>query len=315
MKRKIIIWGTGRNYELQKQFIEEEFEVIGYIDKKKPGSIKVDDISKYKFDYIYISTAKYELEIREQLKNMGINDERIVSRRDMYWEMVPNLELRDKWVEEKLRKIPEGKIILDAGAGEQPYKKLCSHLKYISQDFGEYDTSENKEALQMQEWNSRTVDILSDIINIPLEDESVDVILCTEVIEHIKNPVLAIKEFSRLLKPDGQLLLTAPNCSLTHMAPYYFCNGFSRYWYEENLKDFGFEIEELTEYGNYFSWIKQELLRTEEIINRYVGNVRGGGTSVLNAGIRFFDELSKLDKGSSELLCLGRMVVAKRIRE
>lgn len=277
MKRKIIIWGTGRNYELQKQFIEEEFEVIGYIDKKKPGSIKVDDISKYKFDYIYISTAKYELEIREQLKNMGINDERIVSRRDMYWEMVPNLELRDKWVEEKLRKIPEGKIILDAGAGEQPYKKLCSHLKYISQDFGEYDTSENKEALQMQEWNSRTVDILSDIINIPLEDESVDVILCTEVIEHIKNPVLAIKEFSRLLKPDGQLLLTAPNCSLTHMAPYYFCNGFSRYWYEENLKDFGFEIEELTEYGNYFSWIKQELLRTEEIINRYVGNVRGGG--------------------------------------
>lgn len=276
MKRKIIIWGTGRNYELQKQFIEEEFEVIGYIDKKKPGSIKVDDISKYKFDYIYISTAKYELEIREQLKNMGINDERIVSRRDMYWEMVPNLELRDKWVEEKLRKIPEGKIILDAGAGEQPYKKLCSHLKYISQDFGEYDTSENKEALQMQEWNSRTVDILSDIINIPLEDESVDVILCTEVIEHIKNPVLAIKEFSRLLKPDGQLLLTAPNCSLTHMAPYYFCNGFSRYWYEENLKDFGFEIEELTEYGNYFSWIKQELLRTEEIINRYVGNVRGG---------------------------------------
>lgn len=276
MKREIIIWGTGRNYELQKQFIEEEFEVIGYIDKKKPGSIKVEDISKYKFDYIYISTAKYELEIREQLKNMGINDERIVSRRDMYWEMVPNLELRDKWVEEKLRKIPEGKIILDAGAGEQPYKKLCSHLKYISQDFGEYDTSENKEALQMQEWNSRTVDILSDIINIPLEDESVDVILCTEVIEHIKNPVLAIKEFSRLLKPDGQLLLTAPNCSLTHMAPYYFCNGFSRYWYEENLKDFGFEIEELTEYGNYFSWIKQELLRTEEIINRYVGNVRGG---------------------------------------
>lgn len=280
MKREIIIWGTGRNYELQKQFIEEEFEVIGYIDKKKPGSIKVEDISKYKFDYIYISTAKYELEIREQLKNMGINDERIVSRRDMYWEMVPNLELRDKWVEEKLRKIPEGKIILDAGAGEQPYKKLCSHLKYISQDFGEYDTSENKEALQMQEWNSRTVDILSDIINIPLEDESVDVILCTEVIEHIKNPVLAIKEFSRLLKPDGQLLLTAPNCSLTHMAPYYFCNGFSRYWYEENLKDFGFEIEELTEYGNYFSWIKQELLRTEEIINRYVGNVRGGGVPV-----------------------------------
>lgn len=264
---------------------------------------------------IYISTVKYEAEIREQLNNIGINDERIVTKRNMYWSTIPNSEVRDKWVEEKLRKIPDGKIILDAGAGEQPYKKFCTHLKYISQDFGEYDTSEKKEALQMKEWNSRSVDILSDIINIPLEDESVDAILCTEVIEHIKNPVLAIKEFSRLLRPNGQLLLTAPNCSLTHMAPYYFYNGFSRYWYEENLNDFGFEIEEIMEYGNFFSWLKQELLRTEEIMNRYVELDGEMDINVLNAGIKFFDELAKLDKNSSELLCLGRMVVAKKAYE
>lgn len=314
MKKRVIVWGIGKDYEMQKRFIEEEFQIIGYIDRKKPGTIKVEEVSKYKFDYIYISTAKYELEIREQLKNMEINDEKILTRRDMYWERVPNSEVRDKWIEEKLKKIPDGKIILDAGAGEQPYKKFCSHLKYISQDFGEYDDSEKKEGIQMQEWNSRSVDILSDIIDIPLEDHSVDVILCTEVFEHIKNPILAIKEFARLLKPNGQLLLTAPNCSLTHMAPYYFCNGFSRYWYKENLKDFGFEIEEITEYGNFFSWMKQELLRTGEVINRYVGSERGD-INVLNEGIRFFDELAKVDKNSSELLCLGRMVAAKKTYE
>ena len=313
-KKKVIVWGIGKRFEMQKRFIEAEFEIVGYIDRKKDGFIRLEDISNYKFDYIYITTTKYEEEIRESLKSVGINSERILTERDKYWAMVPNSEIRDNWVKEKLRKIPDGEIILDAGAGEQPYKKFCSHLKYISQDFGEYDESEKKEGLQLKDWNSKSVDILSDIISIPLDDRSVDIILCTEVLEHIKNPMLAIKEFSRLLKSGGQLLLTAPNCSLTHMAPYYFCNGFSRYWYEENLKDFGFEIEEIIEYGNYFSWMKQELLRTEEVINRYT---EGGGKDikVLNASIKLFDELAKLDKGSSELLCFGRMVVAKKAYE
>lgn len=315
MKKRVIVWGMGKGYEVQKGFIEDEFQILGYIDKKKAGTIKVEEISNYEFDYIYISTVKYESEICEELKNVGINDEKILTKKDMYWERVPNSEIRDKWVEEKLRKIPDGKTILDAGAGEQPYKKFCPHLKYISQDFGKYDDSEKKEALQMQEWNSRSVDILSDIVNIPLDNSSVDAILCTEVIEHIKNPVLAIKEFARLLKPNGILLLTAPNCSLTHMAPYYFCNGFSRYWYEENLKDNGFYIEEITEYGNYFSWMKQELLRTGAVMNRYVKGEDRKDISVLNAGIKFFDEVAKFDNNSSELLCLGRMVVAKKVYE
>lgn len=65
MKKRVIVWGIGKDYEMQKRFIEEEFQIIGYIDRKKPGTIKVEEVSKYKFDYIYISTAKYELEIRE----------------------------------------------------------------------------------------------------------------------------------------------------------------------------------------------------------------------------------------------------------
>ena len=37
--------------------------------------------------------------------------------------------------------------------------------------------------------------------------ESFDVILCTEVFEHLKNPVLALKEFNRILKHSGSLSL------------------------------------------------------------------------------------------------------------
>ena len=46
-----------------------------------------------------------------------------------------NEAVRVKWIEETLKKIPEGLTILDAGAGESQFKKFCSHLKYIAQDF------------------------------------------------------------------------------------------------------------------------------------------------------------------------------------
>ena len=50
-----------------------------------------------------------------------------------------NLSNRIEWIEQKLLNIPKGLSILDAGAGELPYKKYCNHLNYTSQDFGQYD--------------------------------------------------------------------------------------------------------------------------------------------------------------------------------
>ena len=89
----------------------------------------------------------------------------------------------------------------------------------------------------------------------PLENESIDVILCTEVFEHLKNPILALKEFSRVMKKDGVLILTALFCCLTHMAPYFYYNGFSEYWYKEHLRDYGFTIVEFVRNGNFFKYL------------------------------------------------------------
>ena len=49
-----------------------------------------------------------------------------------------NETARVLWIEETLKKIPAGLTILDAGAGECQFKKFCSHLEYISQDFAQY---------------------------------------------------------------------------------------------------------------------------------------------------------------------------------
>ncbi len=47
--------------------------------------------------------------------------------------------------------------------------------------------------------------------SIPLPDASFDVIISTEVIEHLENPRAMAREFSRLLKPGGKIVVTTPN--------------------------------------------------------------------------------------------------------
>ena len=223
-----------------------------------------------------------------------------------------NESARIKWIEDTLKKIPEGLTILDAGAGETPYKKFCSHLKYIAQDFGQYH-GDGEIGLQTGTWDNTKLDIISDILSIPLPDKSVDAIMCTEVLEHIPDPLGAIKEFGRLLKPEGYLLITAPFASLTHFAPYHFASGFSKYFYEKHLPDNGFEIVDLQLNGNFFEYVAQENRRIKMIAKRYAGKrLTIFDKIIIHLNLLILQNLSKKDKGSSELLCYGIHVFARK---
>ncbi|MFA4985957.1 MAG: class I SAM-dependent methyltransferase [Candidatus Brocadiia bacterium] len=48
---------------------------------------------------------------------------------------------------------------------------------------------------------------------LPLPDASADLIVCQEGIEHIPNQLALLREFNRILKPGGKLLITTPNIS------------------------------------------------------------------------------------------------------
>ena len=114
--------------------------------------------------------------------------------------------------------------------------------------------------LQTGKWNTSRMDLVCDINAIPEQDSAFDAILCSEVLEHVPDPTKkALDEFARLLKPGGKLILTAPFASLVHFAPYHYCSGFSRYWYEHHLPKRGFQIEELTSNGDRFAYWHQEL--------------------------------------------------------
>lgn len=168
---------------------------------------------------------------------------------------------RNRWLGKTLANIPAGLRVLDAGAGELRNKGLCAHLSYVSQDFCQYDGGGDGCGLQTGTWDTSNIDLVCDIENIPEPAASFDVVLCSEVFEHIPDPLKALDEFARLLKPGGKLILTIPFASLVHFAPYHYASGFSRYWYEEHLPPRDFVIQELTPNGDWFSLSKQEILR------------------------------------------------------
>lgn len=49
------------------------------------------------------------------------------------------------------------------------------------------------------------------VTRMPFDDKSFDIVLSTEVIEHVEDPVDAIQELFRVVKPNGYIVLTTPN--------------------------------------------------------------------------------------------------------
>jgi len=47
--------------------------------------------------------------------------------------------------------------------------------------------------------------------SLPFDDHSFDYVTCVEGLEHIENPQQAMREFARLLRPDGHLIVSVPN--------------------------------------------------------------------------------------------------------
>jgi len=64
--------------------------------------------------------------------------------------------------------------------------------------------------------------------NIPLPDNIFDIIICREVIEHLESVPHTLREFNRILKPGGKLILTFPNRLQIRSRFYYLLCGFYR---------------------------------------------------------------------------------------
>lgn len=187
-----------------------------------------------------------------------------------------NQTQRDSWVEACARQIPSGSRVLDVGAGEAPYRKLFAHCDYRTQDFGLEPGTVGKYA---------ALDYQSDILGIPVPEGSFDAILCTEVLEHVPEPIRVISEFSRMLRKGGRLYLSAPLGAFLHQEPYHFYGGYTPHWYRRFLPMAGFDIVTLERNGGFFRFVGQETIRFSALLDPRrsfrLGPIRGVGLSLL----------------------------------
>ena len=125
--------------------------------------------------------------------------------------------------------------VVDFGCGDMPYRSLVGNTEnYIGLDVDE---------AQKYGFSSEGV-LYYDGKDIPLDDESVDLVYSVQVFQHIKELDYSIAEINRILKNRGELCFTVPMCHPIHYDPYDF-RRFTVYGIEEMLKERGFDDIEI----------------------------------------------------------------------
>src|SRR5882724_4032687 len=97
-----------------------------------------------------------------------------------------NLVFRDRWVRAQAAKLPPGSQVLDVGAGSAPYRDTFSHCEYRTQDFTRLKPD------QLRHGGYNKVDYICDAAHIPVADAAFDAVLCTEMLEHVPEPIQVV---------------------------------------------------------------------------------------------------------------------------
>ena len=141
--------------------------------------------------------------------------------------------LKRKWVRGQLSQfVYLGVKVLDYGAGAGPFQNV------VVSSGGEYCSADHAPTAVRYGPGS---DLLIDYDGcIDSEPACFDVALCTEVLEHTANPVLALKEIARLLREGGVVVGTTPFAVPIHDAPHDY-NRLTEYGLRDALEIAGFE--------------------------------------------------------------------------
>lgn len=153
--------------------------------------------------------------------------------------------------------------MLDAGAGYGPYREHFQHVSYESADFCQVDKTYAAVTYQCE------------LDAIPVENERYDLVLCTQVLEHLPDPLRVLGEMNRVLKPGGRIWLSAPFYYEEHEQPYDFFR-YTQFALTDLLKKAGFEIERLEWLEGYFGTLSYQLDQAVASLPSLPGDYGGG---------------------------------------
>ncbi|KYG63071.1 hypothetical protein AZI86_15235 [Bdellovibrio bacteriovorus] len=181
--------------------------------------------------------------------------------------------------------------VLDFGAGMQDFRQRHQVVKYTSLD-----------PYLPADWKS-----LSDIP----EGEKFDLIVASEVFEHLENPTVTLRELFKILQPGGRIYLTTPFMAREHGAPADF-QRWTQSGLEKLLTASGFKIEQSHRRGNLVTVLSSFLNFSLFKLLRSPAFILGLVLLPLVLILLLFAQASFLIKTSSSVY-LGLSVLASKV--
>jgi len=155
---------------------------------------------------------------------------------------------------------------------EKQIRKYATHIKGVVLDVGSGGFLRYRDLFNFEKYVTLDInpeikpDIVASADNIPLEKNSIDSIICTQVLGDTINPSAVIKEFNRILKVNGVVLLTESLLNELHDEPNDFWR-FTRFSLKYIFENNGFEIIEIEQRGGFFTSRAQ--LKIRYLIDRF----------------------------------------------
>lgn len=168
----------------------------------------------------------------------------------------------DDWLRKAARSVAPGSRVLDAGAGDARYRTLFASHTYETADFGKVD----------KEYG--VLDYECDLAAIPVEDQRFDLIIFTQVMEHLPDPLPVLVELRRILKPGGRIWATAPLFFEEHEQPYDFYR-YTQFAWRRFGELSGLEVESLDWLEGYDGTLAYQLGVAARVLPKSQLPIRG----------------------------------------
>jgi SAM-dependent methyltransferase len=167
----------------------------------------------------------------------------------------------ERWVASAAKALPPGSLVLDAGSGPAPFRRHFDHVLYETADH----------LKNSYEYFPPTY--TCDLNAIPVADGRFDLVVCTQVLEHVPNPVAVLKELARVLKDDGVILLSAPLFFEEHEGPYDFFR-YTQWGFRHVAAEAGLSVKEFGWVEGYYATLAHQLsIASQSLVPSHVTKV------------------------------------------
>lgn len=150
-------------------------------------------------------------------------------------------------------------MVVDIGCGLKPYKNI------VAGNCQAYFGIEHSKSMH----SLSEVDVIGSALHLPFKDMSADTVLSFQVMEHIPEPELFLREVFRILKYDRYCILTTPFMWGEHEIPYDFYR-YTQYGLEYLSKKAGFQVVSITADTGFWT---TTIIRLNYFLMGYVGSV------------------------------------------